>query len=341
MATTASTTAVRGRGDPAGRSGVAWVSTTLPSPSPSTIRITTVRGPGAANSARTGTPSRPVSRKATDTSRRSGVSSTTVRSVKEYGCSQDPCQGSRRLATTSSGSQAPIAVSTASTIRPPAGRCGTWGRFAGSPPRWSRRTHTSTPSSCAGYGAQAGKPPSSGRSPCQWHTSSPPATTASHSGAPRCGQEPGAARSAPSASRHSTISVPATVLPYGRPGRMPRLEPTTYQLPAGRAVARSRAAAIRAGEASRQVGFCSGQGVRRSRLSGMRRRSGRRFTRWPPHGVDGTGGLRVVRVAPGRARHPSGRAAPRRHGGGAGRPRGGAARRSRRTRSGRGCPGRG
>ena len=42
--------------------GVAWVSTTLPAPSPSTIRITMVRASGQLNSALTGTPQVRLSR---------------------------------------------------------------------------------------------------------------------------------------------------------------------------------------------------------------------------------------------------------------------------------------
>ncbi len=51
---TASSTAVRGSPSGPGPIGVACVSTTLPAPSPSTMRITMVRGPGATNSATTG-----------------------------------------------------------------------------------------------------------------------------------------------------------------------------------------------------------------------------------------------------------------------------------------------
>ena len=51
----------------------AWVSTTLPAPSPSTMRMTMVRGPGLTNSAITGTPSLPI-RNVTATRKRSSSS---------------------------------------------------------------------------------------------------------------------------------------------------------------------------------------------------------------------------------------------------------------------------
>ena len=57
---TASITAVRGSPSGPAPTGVACVSTTLPAPSPSTMRITMVRGSGLVNSAMTGTPSRPM-----------------------------------------------------------------------------------------------------------------------------------------------------------------------------------------------------------------------------------------------------------------------------------------
>ena len=57
---TASNTAVRGLLSAPGSTGVAWVSTTLPVPPPSTIRTTMVRGSGLVNSATTGILSRPI-----------------------------------------------------------------------------------------------------------------------------------------------------------------------------------------------------------------------------------------------------------------------------------------
>lgn len=63
FAITASITAVRARPSGPGPTGVAWV-TTLPVPSPETIRIMTVRGSGQVNSATTGTPNLRVARKA-------------------------------------------------------------------------------------------------------------------------------------------------------------------------------------------------------------------------------------------------------------------------------------
>ena len=59
-AMTASRTAVRGSPSTPRPRGVAWVSTTLPEPSPSTMRITTVRDSGLVNSATTGIPSLPM-----------------------------------------------------------------------------------------------------------------------------------------------------------------------------------------------------------------------------------------------------------------------------------------
>ena len=49
------------------RVGVAWVSTTLPAPSPSVMCITIVRRSGQVNSARTGTPQVRLSRNVTST----------------------------------------------------------------------------------------------------------------------------------------------------------------------------------------------------------------------------------------------------------------------------------
>ncbi len=104
---------MRGRRAPAGVRGVACVSTTEPVPSPAVIRMTTVLGSGAVNTARTGTTTRPATLNDTSTSSASsssvGVRSTS-RSTKEYGWSQAPCQGSSRLATTSSGSHVPTPV---------------------------------------------------------------------------------------------------------------------------------------------------------------------------------------------------------------------------------------
>src|SRR5579875_2839464 len=76
VAMTASITAVLGCPSGPGPSGVAWVSTTLPAPSPSTIRITTVLGSGQVNSASTGTPRRAVTRNVTDTRNRSSCTAT-------------------------------------------------------------------------------------------------------------------------------------------------------------------------------------------------------------------------------------------------------------------------
>ena len=67
----------------AGPTGVAWVSTTLPDPSPSTIRITMVRGSGLVNSATTGTPNRPM-RNVTATWKRSASSGGVRRRRREH-----------------------------------------------------------------------------------------------------------------------------------------------------------------------------------------------------------------------------------------------------------------
>ena len=72
-ATTASITAVRGRPAASGRSGVAWVSTTEPAPSPSTISIVIVRGSGQLNTACTGTPKRLPRVNVTSTRKRSSA----------------------------------------------------------------------------------------------------------------------------------------------------------------------------------------------------------------------------------------------------------------------------
>ena len=90
--------------------------------------------------------------------------------------------------------------------------------------------------------------------PCQRQTRVSPTTGASHSAAPRCGQAPGPACSAPSAERQATTSRPATGRPNARPGRTSRLPATTYQPPDGRACARFSAARISPGLASAHVG---------------------------------------------------------------------------------------
>src|ERR1700742_1014021 len=123
-ATTASMTAVRGRPSGPRPSGVAWVSTTLPTPSPPVMRMTTVRGSGQQNSAVTGTPSPGPTLNVTVTTNRSSSSATSVSPgadstesrPNEYGWNQAPCQGSSRLATTSAGSHTPTMVATESTL---------------------------------------------------------------------------------------------------------------------------------------------------------------------------------------------------------------------------------
>jgi hypothetical protein len=263
------------------------------------MRMTTVRGPGAVNSARTGTTRRPVTRKETSTTNASSSGPcggrATVRSANEYGWNHEPCHGSSRLATTSCGSHRPTAVNTVSTALPASGRTGTIGRSDGSSsPTASSRTHTSTPSSWTGYGSQPANGAPSRASPCQWHTSVPHTTRLLCKGAPRWGHTPGPACSRPVRERHRTTSRPPTVLPYGRlPARMSREAPTTNQLPEGRAPARLRASAMSAGRASRQVGVCAAQsGPRRRRSGGVQRarpltsrvpstRASRRFPKEP------------------------------------------------------------
>ncbi len=99
----ASVTMVSGRPSLFTPRGVAWVSTTLPAPSPSTMRITMVRVSGQLNSARTGTPQVRLSRKVTSTTSTCSfdASSSTTRWLKAYGWNQEPCHGSSRLAITS------------------------------------------------------------------------------------------------------------------------------------------------------------------------------------------------------------------------------------------------
>jgi hypothetical protein len=156
-AITASITAVRGRPSGPGRSGVAWVSTTEPTPSPSTISIVIVRGSGQVKAARTGTPTRRPRVKVTSSRNRSsaggqsiGGALSTFRSVNEYGCSQAPCHGSSRLAITSSGAQRPMTVATAARLRPGSGRGPSTGSAVTGSPAPASRTQASTPSSWLG-----------------------------------------------------------------------------------------------------------------------------------------------------------------------------------------------
>ena len=278
-ATTASMTAVRGRPMASGRSGVAWVSTTEPAPSPSTISIVIVRGSGQLNAACTGTPNRLPRVNVTSTRKRSsaggqsiGGAESTLSAVNEYGCSQAPCHGSSRLAITSCGSQWPITVATAS--RPAGGRGPSTGASVTGPSaRSSRRTQASTPSSNAGSVRQPGRPPGPRAMPCQRQTRSSPCTGASQRAAPRCGQAPGPTARAPSAVRQATSSRPATVRPNARPGRTSRLAAITNQPPDGRASARLSAARISPGLASAHVGGCSAHAGRRRRRSGLNWRS--------------------------------------------------------------------
>ena len=176
----------------------------------------------------------------------------------------------------SSGSHRPVPVYTALIAVAAAGRAGTNGRSVGrSPPTRSSRTQTSTPSSWAGYGSQPANGPPASASPCQWHTNRPQCTAPCRSGAPRCGQAPGPARSRPVRSRQATTSVHPTVRPNGRdpPARMTSDAPSTNQLPDGRAWARFRVSAISAGPASRQVGRCSAHASLLRNRSGTRRRA--------------------------------------------------------------------
>ncbi len=240
------------------------------------MRITTVRGSGQANSASTGTPKRAPTRNVTSTRNRSSASTassagadTTRSRAKEYGWNQAPCQGSRRFATTSTGSHTPVILVTAARLSRSGGRDGVTGRGRGvSPPARFRRTHTSTPSSQAGSGRQSGVPPAASRRPCHRQSSSPETTRPSASGAPRCGHAPGPATGAPARSRQTTSSRPATRAAYGRPDRTSRLAATTNQLPDTRARARFTAAAISAGSASSAVGACASQRERGTGVNG-------------------------------------------------------------------------
>ena len=80
----ASVITVRAGCRPGPVTGVAWVSTTLPAPSPERLVMQIVRASGQANSARTGTASHRDSRKDTSSTSRSTelAASSTVRSLK-------------------------------------------------------------------------------------------------------------------------------------------------------------------------------------------------------------------------------------------------------------------
>lgn len=269
---------MRGLPSGPGPRGVAWVSTTLPSPSPSTIVITTVRGSGQPNSARTGTPSPGPTRKVTSTTNLSssslastGGADATVRCANEYGWNHEPCHGSRRLATTSPGSHTPTSRVTAATLPAAAGRGASTGAGSGSsPPGPSSRTHASTPSSWPGSGSQPYLPLAPTGSPCHRHTTVSQTTRPCASGAPRCGHSPGPTSSCPAASRHATSSRPATRVPNGRSGRTSLLAANANQLPDGRASARLAAASISAGAASRNVGSCADHSSRGVGWTGQR-----------------------------------------------------------------------
>ena len=147
----ASVTMVSGRPWSSRPSGVAWVSTTLAVPSPSTMCITMVRASGQVNSARTGTPQVRLSRKVTSTTRvrSSEAWSSTTRWLNAYGWNQDPCHGSSRLAITSCGSHTPGWAITAVTDSGIGGRAGSVGRSVGVSPAVGSPTQISTPSSYA------------------------------------------------------------------------------------------------------------------------------------------------------------------------------------------------
>jgi hypothetical protein len=275
-ATVASMTAVRGRPCSSGRSGVACVSTTLPAPSPSTISMVIVRGSGQVNSAITGTPTRGARVKATSTRNRSSVSGqstagadSTRRFANEYGWNHAPCHGSSRLASTSSGSQRPIMVATAATLRSGSGRGPSTGASVTASPADSSRTQASTPSSWTGKVRQPRCPSGPSARPCQRQTSRPSCTGASHRAAPRCGQAPGPACRVPAPSRQATTSRPPITRPKARSARTSRLPARTYQPPDGRASARASAARMIPGLASAQLGTCSAQRGRSSRRRGL------------------------------------------------------------------------
>ena len=236
----------RVRGSPSGPAptGVAWVSTTLPAPSPSTMRMTTVRGSGLVNSATTGTPKRPMWN-VTGTRNRSGSSgrsasaggaASTSSCANEYGWYQAPCHGSSRLAMMSLGSHVPTSRVTAcnrgSSGR--AGRIGCVGRAARrrrgpAAPRPARRRRTPGRASSR----TRGRP--SSRRPCHGQISAPHSTVPVARSAPRCGQAPGPTCRPPSVPRHATISSPATDVPSGRL-RIASLAANAYQLPLGSAL---------------------------------------------------------------------------------------------------------
>ena len=222
---------------------------------------------------------------------RAGAESTR-RSANECGWNHAPCQGSSRLARTSSGSQVPTIDATATRLSVCGGRTGRIGASVGSsPPTASRRTQARTPSSWAGIVRHPARPAGPSARPCQRQISSQPDCCAVDMSAPRCGQAPGPACSPPSGARHTTSSTPATVVPSGVPTRTSREGATTNQLPDGRAFARSRAALMIPGFASRQVGSMASQRSpdrRRNGLAGSRV-SGRFFSTLATLGRAGCG----------------------------------------------------
>ena len=154
--------------------------------------------------------------------------------VNEYGWNQPPCHGSSRLAMTSDGSQTPSSRVTAAS-RAPVGRAGITGASSGvSPPTWSSRTHTSTPSSKAGNGFQPNsRPPVEAKAVPR---------ADQRTAVQRPGREVGAQVRAGRGSdmqpacwsRQATISTPPTVVPNGLSVRTSVLAAKTYQLPLGR-----------------------------------------------------------------------------------------------------------
>ena len=219
----ASMTAVRGTPSAPGPSGVACVSTTLPAPSPSTIRITTARGPGQLNSAVTGTPD-PAGDHGRPPPRRSGpVPAWEWRAPGGWrrrtgAARRNRARGPAGWPARRRARSAPIIVATSTTLSATGGRGGYDGQRRLSrgdcSSTCSRHRHLVEPDphehpvvvggqgppagSSAGFegparasGTPTGRPPHGDR----------------HSGAPRCGQAPGpTCAEDPSAPRHATSS---------------------------------------------------------------------------------------------------------------------------------------
>ena len=186
--------------------------------------MTMVCESGQVNSARTGTreacgrAGRPRRARA---GRRWLASSSTVRSLNAYGCSQAPCHGSSRfcddVARLAGGRQRDDRRR--ASPRAAAGWRAPVGRSASTPSSTSPSTHPEQDAVVVGgvrCASPAGPRASSGI-PCHRQRTVPSTTSQASRRAPRCGQAPGPARADPSSSRQSTTSRPATVRSRVRP----------------------------------------------------------------------------------------------------------------------------